>query len=80
MHRLRDVGRALHARVIPEQASLLVLYVRSFAGPATLAADTEGKAPAALYLVEFDSRIRSLLQQFDEVEKQLQILPAPASR
>jgi hypothetical protein len=40
-----------------------------------LAAETEGEAPAALSLVEFDNRIRSLRQQFDEIEKQLQALP-----
>jgi hypothetical protein len=45
-----------------------------------LAAETEGEGPAALYRVEFHKRIRSLRQEFDELEKQLQILPAPASR
>jgi hypothetical protein len=45
-----------------------------------IAAETEGEAPpAALSLVEFDNRIRSLRQQFEEIEKQLQTLPAPAS-
>jgi mono/diheme cytochrome c family protein len=69
-----------NGKLTPEQARDLVLYVRSFGGPAILAADTEGEAPAALSLVEFDNRIRSLRQQFDEIEKQLQTLPAPASR
>jgi hypothetical protein len=45
-----------------------------------LAAETEGEAPGALSRVEFHKRISSLRQQFDELEKQLQTLPAPASR
>jgi mono/diheme cytochrome c family protein len=69
-----------NGKLTPEQARDLVLYVRSFGGPTVLAAETEGEAPAALSLVEFDNRIRSLRQQFDEVEKQLQALPAPATR
>jgi mono/diheme cytochrome c family protein len=69
-----------NGKLTPEQARALVLYVRSFGGPATLAAETEGEAPAAVSLVEFDKRIRSLRQQFDEIEKQLQTLPATASR
>jgi mono/diheme cytochrome c family protein len=69
-----------NGKLTPEQARNLVLYVRSFGGPAVLAAETEGEAPAALSLVEFDNRIRSLRLQFDEIEKQLQTLPAAASR
>jgi hypothetical protein len=45
-----------------------------------LAAETGGEEPAALSLVDFDNRIRSLRQQFGEIEKQLQTLPARASR
>jgi mono/diheme cytochrome c family protein len=69
-----------NAKLTPDQARSLVLYVRNFGGSAMLAAETGAKAPAALSLVEFDNRIRSLRQQFDEIEKQLQTLPAPASR
>jgi hypothetical protein len=68
------------AKLTPQQARDLVLYVRSFGGPAMLAAGTEGDAPAALSLVEFDNRIRSLRQQFDEIGKQMQTLAAPATR
>ena len=69
-----------NGKLTPEQARALVLYVRSFGGPAVLAAETEGEAPAVLSLIEFDNRIRSLREQFDEIEKQLQTLPSPASR
>jgi hypothetical protein len=69
-----------NGKLTPEQARDLVLYVRSFGGPAVLAAETESEAPVALSLVEFDNRIRSLRQQFDEIERQLQTLPAPDSR
>jgi mono/diheme cytochrome c family protein len=69
-----------NAKLTPQQARDLVLYVRSFGGPAMLAAETEGDAPAALSLVEFDNRIHSLRQQFDEIGKQLQSLAPPASR
>jgi mono/diheme cytochrome c family protein len=69
-----------NGKLTPEQARDLVLFVRNFGGPAMLAAETEGEAPAALSLVEFDNRIRSLRQQFDAIEKQLQALPGPASR
>jgi mono/diheme cytochrome c family protein len=62
-----------------EQARDLVLYVRSFGGPAMLAAETEGEAPGEPSRVEFHKRIRSLRQQFDELEKQSQTLLAPAS-
>jgi hypothetical protein len=69
-----------NAKLTPQQARDLVLYVRSFGGPATLAAETEGDAPSALSLVEFDNRVRSLRQQFEEIGKQLQTLAAPTSR
>jgi mono/diheme cytochrome c family protein len=69
-----------NGKLTPDQARDLVLYVRSFGGPGMLAAETGGEAPAALSLVEFDNRIRSLRQQFDEIERQLQTLPAPDSR
>jgi hypothetical protein len=65
--------------VTPEQARDLVLYVRSFGGPAVLAAETESEDPAALSRVAFHKRIRSLRQQYDELDKQLQTLLAPAS-
>jgi mono/diheme cytochrome c family protein len=65
-----------NGKLTPEQARDLVLYVRSFGGPAVLAAENEGEAPPGLSLVEFDNRIRSLREQFDEIEKQLQTLPA----
>jgi mono/diheme cytochrome c family protein len=69
-----------NGKLSPDQARDLVLYVRSFGGPAMIAAETEAEPPAALSLVEFDKRIRSLRQQFDEIGKQLQALPATASR
>jgi mono/diheme cytochrome c family protein len=69
-----------NGKLTREQARDLVLYVRSFGGPAMLAAETEGEAPAALARVDFHKRIRSLRQQFDELEKQSQTLLAPASR
>jgi mono/diheme cytochrome c family protein len=69
-----------NGKVTPEQARDLVLHVRSFGGPATLAAETADEAPAGLSLVEFDNKIRALRQEFDEIEKQLQTLPAPAGR
>jgi len=69
-----------NGKLTPEQARDLVLYVRSFGGSGMLAAETGGEEPAALSLVEFDDRIRSLRQQFDEIGKQLQALPVPASR
>jgi mono/diheme cytochrome c family protein len=69
-----------NGKLTPEQVRDLVLYVRSFGGPSTLAAETEGEAPVALSRVEFHNRIRSLRQQFDELEKQSQTLLAPASR
>jgi mono/diheme cytochrome c family protein len=69
-----------NGKLTPEQARYLVLYVRSFGGPAMLATETEGGAPAALSLAEFDKRIRSLRQQFYEIQKQLQALPDTASR
>jgi mono/diheme cytochrome c family protein len=67
-------------KLTPAQARDLVLRVRSFGGPAVLTAENEGEAPVALSLVEFDNKIRSLRQQFDEVAKQLQTLPSPAGR
>jgi mono/diheme cytochrome c family protein len=69
-----------NGKVTPEQARDLVLYVRSFGGPAMLAAEPESEARAGLSLVDFSKRIRSLRQQFDELEKQSQTLLAPASR
>jgi hypothetical protein len=69
-----------NGKLTPEQARALVLYVRSFGGPAMFAAETEGEARAGLTLVEFSKRMRSLRQQFDEVEKAVQSLPAPAGR
>jgi mono/diheme cytochrome c family protein len=69
-----------NGKLTPAQARDLVLYVRSFGGPGMLTTETGGEAPTALSLLEFDNRIRSLRQQFDEIEKQLQDLPAPARR
>jgi hypothetical protein len=69
-----------NGKLTPEQARDLVLYVRSFGGSAMLDAETGSAAPAALSLVEFDNRIRALRQQFDEIEKQMETLPVPASR
>jgi hypothetical protein len=69
-----------NGKLTPEQARELVLHVRSFGGPAMLAAENNDEAPAALSVVEFDNRIRALRQEFDEIEKQLQTLPAPAGR
>jgi mono/diheme cytochrome c family protein len=69
-----------NTKLTPDQARSLVLYVRNFGGPEILAAETEGAAPSSgPALAEFDNKLRSLRQQFDEVEKQLQTLPqAPA--
>lgn len=65
-----------NARITPEQARNLVLYVRHFGGPDILAKETEGEATASgPSLAEFDNQMRSLRQQFDEIEKQLQALP-----
>jgi hypothetical protein len=69
-----------NGKLTREQARDLVLYVRSFGGPAMLAAETEGEAGAALSRVEFHKTMRSFRQQFDELEKQVQTLLAPASR
>jgi mono/diheme cytochrome c family protein len=69
-----------NGKVTPAQARDLVLYVRSFGGPAMFAVGPEGEARAGLSLVEFSKRIRALRQQFDELEKAAQTLPAPASR
>jgi mono/diheme cytochrome c family protein len=69
-----------NGKLTPEQARDLVLYVRSLGGSGMLAAETGGEEPAALTIVEFDNRMRALRQQFDEIEKQLQTLPGPASR
>jgi mono/diheme cytochrome c family protein len=69
-----------NGKLTPEQARDLVLYVRNFGGPAVLAAENDADAPSALSLVEFDNRIRSLRQQYDEIGKQLQALPAAASQ
>jgi mono/diheme cytochrome c family protein len=64
-----------NARLTPEQARGLVLYVRSFGGTDILAKESEGGAESSgLAFAEFESKIRSLRQQFDEVEKQLQAL------
>jgi hypothetical protein len=69
-----------NSKLTPEQARDLVLYVRSFGGSGMLAAEPGGEEPAGLTIVEFDNKIRALRQQFDEIEKQIQMLPAPASR
>jgi mono/diheme cytochrome c family protein len=61
-----------NSKVTADQARDLVLYVRSFGPPDLLAGEPEtGPAPST---VEFDKRIRSLKQQFDEIERQLQAL------
>jgi mono/diheme cytochrome c family protein len=69
-----------NTRLTPEQARDLVLYVRNFGGPEVLAAETEREAPSAPSLVEFDNKIRTLRQQFDELERQLQALPPAPTR
>jgi mono/diheme cytochrome c family protein len=68
-----------NTRLTADQARELVLYVRNIGGPDLLAAEFQAEAPAVQSLAEFDNKMRSLRQQFDEVEKQLQTLPqAPA--
>jgi len=39
-----------------------------------------GQQAAAPSLAEFDNKMKSLRQQFDDLEKQLQTLPGPAAR
>ena len=72
----KNLMPAWNTMVSPEQARNLVLYVRHFGGPDILAKETEGETPASgPALAEFDNQMRSLRQQFDQIEKQLQALP-----
>ena len=65
-----------NTKVTPEQARNLVLYVRNFGGADILAKEFEGEASTSgPSLAEFDNKLQSLRQQFDNVEKQLQALP-----
>ena len=68
-----------NTKVTAEQARDLALFVRNFGPPDLLLAQPEaGSAPST---VEFDNKMRSLKQQFDDIEKQLQALSmAPAKR
>ena len=68
-----------NTKLTPDQARDLVLYVRNF-GPADLVEAETAPGQAAPSLVEFDNKLRSLRQQFDEVEKQLQTLPGSSVR
>ena len=70
-----------NTRLTPDQARDLVLYVRNF-GPRDLveAETAAGQQAAAPSLAEFDNKMKSLRQQFDDLEKQLQTLPGPAAR
>ncbi|MGC8642094.1 MAG: c-type cytochrome [Isosphaeraceae bacterium] len=65
-----------NAKVTPEQARNLVLYVRHFGGPDILAKETEGEAAPASgpSLAEFDNKMSQLRQRFDDIEKQLHAL------
>ena len=67
-----------NTRLTPDQARDLVLYVRNF-GPRDLveAETAAGQQAAAPSLAEFDNKMKSLRQQFDDLEKQLQSLPGP---
>jgi hypothetical protein len=69
-----------YTKLTPAQARDLVLNVRNFGGPDILAAETKPATSSGPSLVEFDNRIRSLLQHFDEIEKQLQALPPASTR
>ena len=69
-----------NTKVTADQARELVLYVRNFGPPDLLAAETAAGEAAAPSLAEFDNKMRSLRQQFDDVEKQLQTLPGTAGR
>jgi mono/diheme cytochrome c family protein len=62
-----------NAKVGAELASDLVLYLRNFGPPDLLAAEPEASATASS-MVEFEGKMRSLRQQFDDIEKQLQAL------
>jgi mono/diheme cytochrome c family protein len=65
-----------NTKITPEQARNLVLYVRNFGGADFLAKEFEGETAASgPSLAEFDNKLQSLRQQFDNVEKQLQALP-----
>jgi hypothetical protein len=67
-------------KLAPDQARDLVRYVRNIGGPDRLAAETEPATSSGPSLVEFDKRIRSLRQQFDEIQKQLQALQPASTR
>ena len=65
-----------NTRLTPEQARDLVLYVRNFGAAEILAEESrQRRRRPAPRLAEFDNKMQSLRQQFDNVEKQLQALP-----
>jgi hypothetical protein len=67
-----------NTKVTADQARDLALYVRNFGPRDLLVAQPEaGSAPST---VEFDNKIRSLRQQFDDLDKQLQALSLTPAR